>query len=420
MNLFEQFMGKKLTIQIPLWVILAGPLVFYLGWEGYWYTRVGLGFIKWHTHIMLYGYGWLAGAWLIYSRHHFSEKRKNIMLAFTSTMLVLALAEISFVITGSAKVYMEQNTNSYRSPYIPQDSSWYHTYHPHVPHHITKPEYNYWMPTNSLGFADREWTTKKAPNQIRITAMGDSFTEGDGAPYDSSYVNLLGKKFQTAGYQVYMMNAGICASDPFNNYVLLRDKLLPYKTDYILQVISYNDMAFDILLRGGMERFKKDGSQQFAKAPFWEPLFAISYISRFFFYQAGYNELLLPNELTPEIQNTANKKMADLLQNYAILCHAQNIKLILFLRPDRDEIIEHQYRYDFSPVLSALKQDTNVQVVDLMKPYIQYIVRHNASPADYFWKHDGHHNSAGYEMMAQTIFESLKLQEPQAGGSVGL
>ncbi len=237
-------------------------------------------------------------------------------------------------------------------------------------------------------------------------ALGDSFTEGDGAPYDSSYVSLLNKKLLAAGDTFYVMNAGVCGSDPFNNFILLRDRLLIYKPDIILQVLASNDMTTDILLRGGMERFQEDGTLKYRPAPWWEPLYAVSYISRIVITFAGYNELLKKDTINSSDQNELNEKTSDLFRQYARLSKTHKMLLIVILRPDWFEIEKNQYAYDFSFIRSQLKEQ-GIETLDLLPRYREYIAAHHSEAKNYFWPKDGHHNPTGYEMMAQTIYENL-------------
>ena len=73
----------------------------------------------------------------------------------------------------------------------------------------------------------------------RVLAIGDSFTEGDGAVVDSCYPVLLGKFLNSpndsTGYEI--LNAGTCGSDPVYGYQNLQDRLCNYRPDVVLQTI---------------------------------------------------------------------------------------------------------------------------------------------------------------------------------------
>jgi hypothetical protein len=105
-------------------------------------------------------------------------------------------------------------------------------------------------------------------------------------------VALLKQKFLAADDSVDLMNAGVCGSDPFENYMNFKNRLQIYKPQLIIQTLTTTDITTDSRLCGGMERFQENETVKYKAAPWWEPLYAFSYISRLFFKMAGYNELL--------------------------------------------------------------------------------------------------------------------------------
>jgi lysophospholipase L1-like esterase len=411
MNRFFNLLRSKIELKVPIGLIFVFVLLLYAGWEGYWYTQVGLRMVKWHIHLAVYLYVWAAGVFVFWltNRSASSERGSNIFLLFTSVVFSLLLLESFFQLSGINKTYLEKISGFYDSSYTPQDNDYYHCWTPaNKEHYITKPEYSYWRPTNSLGFGDVEWPVAKKLNEKRILALGDSFTEGDGAPYDSTFVSLLKNKLLNAGDTFYTMNAGVCGSDPFHNYIFLKNKLLVYRPDLVIQVLASHDLNFDIILRGGMERFQKDGTQKYARAPWWEPLYAVSYISRIFFKRAGYNDMLRKGNLTVQETDKLNRDVSGLFGTYSALCKSNHIAMVVVLRPDKDEILNNKYNYDFTSILDSLKADSHIIFVDLLPFYRAYIEKTKTDVGDYFWKADGHHNAPGYEMMAQGIFENIR------------
>lgn len=332
----------------------------------------------------------------------------NIFLSFSSVVLTLFIVEMFLQISTLKMTYMEKVNHEYVSPYIPQDQFHYHIWLQNKDHWLTKPEYSYLRHTNSLGLPDKEWPLEKKSGEKRILFLGDSFTEGDGAAYDSSYVAFLQKNSELETANWLFMNGGVCGSDPFYNYVLLKDKLLNYKPDIIIQTLSTNDITTDILLRGGMERFKEDGSVKFRKAPWWEPIYAMSYFSRLFFNWAGYNDLLVQNKPDNHEVDRLNEEVISLFKSYSALCVEKNIKLIVILRPDKSELISKKYNFDFSKIEAAFLSDVQMAFYDLMPEYQNLIAEHKTSPDIYFWKQDGHHNAKGYALMAEAVWQNIR------------
>lgn len=410
MNKLFSFFDKKIRIEIPLYLPLMILFAAYLLWEVYWAVKVGYPVVKWHTHLMVLVYPALVALLILKyknDRGGLSENAKLGALLFFSVMFTLFAAESFFAITGRQNTYMEVLTGYYTSPYSPQEKNYYHVWTPNVPHQLKKPEYSYMRPTNSLGFADEEWRKEKKPGEKRVLSLGDSFTEGDGAPYDSSYVALMRGMMAQAGLHQYVMNAGVCGSDPFNNYINLRDNLLKYQPDIIIQSMGSGDVMSDILVRGGMERFQKDGTLKYTKAPWWEPIYALSYTSRIFFRSAGYNELLQKVHPDHEQEKELNRSVMELFKAYADLCQKNNIKLVIVLHPEKTEMQEKKYSYDMQSLTDSIRRAYGVETVDLMPDYYKYISRTGTHLDNYYWHYDGHHNSNGYKMMADCTLENI-------------
>jgi len=325
----------------------------------------------------------------------------------SSVIIVLLFAEIYFIVSGANKTYLEKVGGNYFSPYTVEHKSHYHKWSTNENEHwLIKPEYKYWRPTNSLGYADNEWKLEEKLDKKKIICIGDSFTEGDGADFDSSYVAFLKRDFFSASDSVYIMNAGIIGSDPFFDFIAIRDILINTKPNIIIQTISTQDLLTDIILRGGMERFENE-QLKYLSAPWWEPIYALSYTSRLFFNALGYNELLRKSNPTINEINYLNNNIIKLLEEYSNLCKKNNIELILILRPDREEIMEEKYLFDFSKILKELNKN-NLTTINLLPCYLEYIKNNKSEITDYFWKYDGHHNAKGYKMMANCIYKNLK------------
>lgn len=410
MLLNSSFLKKKIPLHLPVWMVAASPFALYIVWSYYWFTKVHLSFIKWHTHVMVYVYLWFIGMTILSftKRKHASELQKNILLLFSAVIFSLAVVEIYLHVSGKVNTYLEKASGYYTSPYHPLDQTHYHGWMPGKPHLIKKPEYSFLFPTNSFGMPDVEWPVCKEDGEARILALGDSFTEGDGAPHDSNYPSLLKQMLKDAEInQFTVMNGGVSGSDPFLNFVALRDLLLPYKPDIVLQELSSDDITTDIVIRGGMERFLPNGKQKFKDGPWWEFIYAVNYLSRFYFHHVGYNEILRKGYPSKEESREINSKLNALFSDFDSLSKVNGIRLIIFLKPDREEIMANKYRYDFTLILTHLQKNLNVEFFDLLPFYQQHITRSNSDVKDYFWVYDGHHNSKGYKMMAEGIYSYL-------------
>lgn len=402
-----------LKIGIGIRSIILFLSLCYLAWELFWARRVGYAFIKWHTHLMIYFYLWLSGYYLI--RMLLKKRRPGAYVKasvlYTAVVATLFAAEALLLLAGVKQTGLERTMQGYISTYGSPNESWYHTWAPGKTHWLEKQEYRYIRQANTLGFSDMEWPVAKKIGEKRILALGDSFTEGDGAPYDSSYVALLRAILLSEDSSFYVMNAGTSGSDPFNNFINYRDRLASYQPDVIIQTLSSGDLNTDIIIRGGMERFRPDGKVCYKKAPFWEPIYAVSNLSRLAFSAMGYNELLMKANAVSEQKRQLDSLTVGLFKQYAARAQANNCRLLIILQPFRDEVDQGRYQYDLSAIRDALTNTGNIEIYDLLPFYTAYGRDHHRSIHDYYWPKDGHHNSAGYRMMAEGISGLIRTQK---------
>lgn len=401
-NLFTGILDKRIRISFSIrtiFILIAFAfLSFYLIWEIYWYQKTGI--IKWHAHFMLYAYLLVLGGaffWMLGPRFFKIKK-----IAF-SIWLGLFFLELGLMCWGGFKTYQEENADGYYNPYM-QSTSYYHV--GNKEYVINRKEFSNTYPLNSLGFPDREWDTLSPSNMARIIAFGDSFTFGDGAPYGKSYVHHLNRFLNKDDSCCYTMNAGFCGSDPFFNYVNLRDRLISYSPDIVIQCISSQDMLEDYAIRGGMSRFGPNGKLVYKNAPWWLPFYGSSYLLRPFIRYQGYDDILVKWE-----DSYTQQMMQDyilLFQDYVELCKKNNITLIIMIHPGRGELSRNKYDVDLSPLLNSFPKEKNVCVFDLLPYFKNYTISNKINTEELYWKLDGHHNPKGYEVMGQGVYEYIR------------
>jgi hypothetical protein len=255
-------------------------------------------------------------------------------------------------------------------------------------------EFTYKNETNTEGFFDKEWQIVNR-RKHRIICLGDSFTQGIGASPDSSYPHVLES---ILGDTVQVMNCGIAGSDPFYEYRRLQRDLLKYKPDIVVFAINSSDV-FDVEIRLGDERFSNNYDRLKKKAPWWEPIYANSYILRLFIHQGlGYDWAFMTKQ---ERKKEEIKAILDLTYNLdkcVEICKANNIKCVFMFTPMRGEI---NNTLQVQPVmLYAKKQGYNY--INMRDVFIKAGVNDNNS-SKYFWPIDGHNKPKGYALIAQAI-----------------
>ena len=190
--------------------------------------------------------------------------KKQFLWLLKYSMIVLVVFflffEIILRISGFYASYSENVGNSFSTYYNRMLPNHYHLLPEGNLDFLERDEFNYAYQINSLGLRGREVSAAKKDSTYRIIVFGDSFTEGFGAPGDSTYPSLLEKELNrtyTGTFEV--INAGVIGSDPFYCYKLLVDRFLAYEADLVIFSINNSDIT-DYIFRGGLERFRADGT----------------------------------------------------------------------------------------------------------------------------------------------------------------
>lgn len=405
----SKFVSAKMKRISGFYIVFSILLIAYALWEIYWAMHVGSLFIKWHTHLALYVYAGAAVMLGVRALHsvktirNYSSIQLSVFVFFAACMCI----EGSLIALGIGDTYMEHIKYGYVSRYGGHHEEYYRLHKPNEEFYVTRPEFKHLRKCNLLGFADTEWPVEKKAGEKRILVLGDSFTEGIGAPADSSYPSVLRAMYVQKDSNITVMNAGIAGNDPCVNYVTYRDLLLKYKPDLIVQSLSANDMNTDIATKGGMERFQKDGKVKFRDAPWWEPIYAISYISRLYFTARGYNELLIKTPFPEKEKKELDQKAVDLFKAYGAEAARQGSELVVILQPDQSALYQKKYEYDLAPIAHSIAGINGLKVVDLLPIYLKYFEGMGDSIKNYYWLNDGHHNPKGYAVMATCVKNGL-------------
>ena len=169
---------------------------------------------------------------------------------FISMFLFFFCFEILLRFSGKYNTRAENKTSIYSFKYKVKKTTWYYTNTPNSSRIKKEKEWQYFNQYNEFG--NREKSIDNFINDkssTKIVCLGDSFTEGDGAPYDSSWVRLFERKINTKEnlrYKIY--NAGACGSDVFYNYKILANKLMSLKPKIVIECINSTDIN-DVIWR---------------------------------------------------------------------------------------------------------------------------------------------------------------------------
>jgi lysophospholipase L1-like esterase len=330
----------------------------------------------------------------------------GFFLFLASILIALFIGEIICRIRPKYLTYSEKSFNKpfYCSLYTPGETGWLHVWRPNIIQEQSKGEFINKFHTNSLGLPDREYSKEKPSHVYRIAALGDSFTEGVGAPPDSSWPRLLqGLLRDSFPDSTEVMNCGVSGSDPIFEYMLIKQKLLDYHPDMIMVAFNESDII-DCMTRGGFERFQMDGTVKYHPAPKWEWLYAKSFLFRRYIHDVqGYNYLLLSAQEDKARRIEAMEALKHCVDSLSRLCTENHCDLILIFHPSKREVIDN--KLDVQPVLDYANKK-GIATVNVMDSFMVPAIRNNVQ--NYFWPLDLHNNASGYVIFAQAVADKIK------------
>lgn len=335
------------------------------------------------------------------------QSMTNILLLNVALIISFCCVELILRKSGINATWAETSKHAYLSSYRYWESTLYHEWPSNSVINIHLPEYDLTRKTNSLGLCDTEHPVIKDSNEFRIIGIGDSFTEGSGAHTDSTWLKFLERSIKTnRPAKLRFMNAGLSGSDPFFEYVLLRDKLLKYKPNLVILAINFTDIN-DILVKGGMERFKPDGTLDHRRGPSWEWVYALSYTFRLIIHNVFQynNDLMSPEVYKKEFLRSKDQLKQSLLL-FDSLAKNNHFRLLIVLHPSLAEVNDKKY-INLSDICN-FATDNHIPCFDMLDYFLKKERITVKNSRDYYWVHDPHHNSRGYAAFARGLEWKLK------------
>lgn len=399
-NYFRKKLFFRICLIVTVFLVAVFSLVMHFG--------IYCNFSAYVFLLMLYG------LWLLFTfglQKFLSESRvSNIRLTFTSLFFMLIVVEFFLRFFDVNASYLERNTLCYERVFHKYKNSRYYIREPLMDVSYTTPEFKYYRKIYDNGFTQPMPLKEKKENEFRILAFGDSFTEGVGVPYDSSWVRLLNKKLAEdfPDKQIYIFNAGVVSSDPVFQYVLLTEKFNNYNFDMVIVASNESDLM-DITLRGGFERFQDNGTVTYRDRPDWEWIYGLSYIFRLVIINGlEYNPILLKEEEFQKKRIDALYTIYEADKKFYNYTRENNQKLILLFHPSQSEVINPSY-YLLAHVIRKLNaQYKDIHVLNLKSYFVNTLQMNLQNINDYYWKIDGHHNGKGYNAFAEGVRQYIK------------
>lgn len=324
-------------------------------------------------------------------------------LIYLSVICLVTLSVTEGMVRMSAKLqtYSERAAGKYESYYGLHLPSKYLSYPPDSTVHYNSSDFTYEYKINSSGFRGSDSFDNTDSGSLKTLFLGDSFTEGIGAADSESWPLQLQKVYRANGHSSSIINGGMHGSDPFYEYVFLRDKLIQKKPQIVIQTINYSDLL-EYIWRGGIQRFKSDGTVMYNEGPWFEPLYHYSHLFRLILHGVLKYDftLLSPADFKKQIHEAVYAN-AGIIDSTYQLCRQNNIKYCLVIHP---------YPLSFHTLIPGHNEIREIErhipkeipLVDLFPDFSKKLNTQNY--LEYSWPVDGHFNGKGYELFASLFY----------------
>jgi lysophospholipase L1-like esterase len=263
---------------------------------------------------------------------------------------------------------------------------------------------------NSLGFRDIEHTFRKSADISRILTLGDSFTYGEGAAFESTYPYQLEKtlNLRQGHPPVEVIKAGIYRFFPEAERILLQYDGLKFHPDLIVVEFTTNDvidtyLGIDAVHATANGNLLTSQARRLGSWGTW--LYIHSHSAR----------LLLSKYLSwkyqksfridwPEIYKAAGyyenswEKIESEFDQMVRLARQDHCKIVFFYLPD-------DLSQDHSRINQRLLKWSNHEIV----PFVDLTpaMRAAALHERLYWPKDGHCTPAGYKVISDTLCKDI-------------
>lgn len=310
----------------------------------------------------------------------------------------LIITEIVLRIIGFANTYSEDTKGEFTTYLGSHESTWFHIWTPNETVNYSQPEFTFVNHINSKGV--REKNIQPQDTCMKYLFLGDSFTEGDGTPYETSMPRYFEKLVADSNCPMKAYNAGVCGSDPLFSYMFYKYQLDSFAFKEVFLVLN-NGERNDIFVRGGFERFKADSTTQFKNKTWHTYLFAASRIFRTLSKIAGYDENRMKMTSDYEYYKPQYQLIGQAIDSINYLCNQRGAKLNLVFFPFPQAVL---YNLENKQALEMLKYiDTSgINIINLNLDFSKVLNEENLH--QYSWKINGHYNAEGYHLFADLLY----------------
>jgi lysophospholipase L1-like esterase len=278
---------------------------------------------------------------------------------------------------------------------------------------------------NSLGIRGPEATREKPEGLWRIAIIGDSVTYGLHVEADEAYPSVLEAKLNEAGIgPVEVLNFGVPGYNTFQEYTLLRTRVLQFDPDLVIMTFTADDVETTpviINVGGNMCLFRNhfEGVGLLNNSIHWA-VFRSSHLYRFLYKHAAL--AFAAPEAGFEVGNVQPEVQWANVRRAAELCRERDTAFLLVLSPwllpycpppkesvpgvlSPDQFRRYAQAFD---QVRELATGSGLPWLDLGPLYAEHVGTLKLKPVDH-----EHLNPLGHTLVAERLLEKLLSMKAQ-------
>lgn len=252
------------------------------------------------------------------------------------------------------------------------------------------------MRFNTLGFRDDEFSVEKPPGELRILAVGDSFTFGNGVRGEDTYAQQLERLLAARHPRVQVINAGFATGEhrPSGYAGWIEHDGLLFAPDVVLIGFCLNDMGnvpMAVIVKEPAELWLGGKSLLLRRI------------------QTGLHQRKFadfPLDVARRVERAPEEWLATQagLQQIRDLCAARGVRLVVAVFPMLCQLDERYPYRRLHQMVAEFCQREGIERVDLLE---RFLGRRDRD----LWVHptDQHPNDVGHRLIAEGLLEYLEL-----------
>lgn len=265
---------------------------------------------------------------------------------------------------------------------------------------------------NSRGLRDREFPAAVAPGTVRILALGDSQTFGNGLDLADTWPKQLESHLEAAGAGRFeVLNGGVPGTDTWQHAILLDRLLRAYEVDAVVLAVYVNDVtpAFDPAARPLAP--ESDGGDRrlvyLLKRSSLLLVLRAAWVSLRLAVDPDPGALAEQHVITGEPDPRADAGWQTFARGLAAMksrCDGAGIPLFVVVLPRRDQVAAGDPPTAYNRHVATVARELDVPALDLLEPLRE--ARARKVPLFIPW--DGHNAPAANRIIAGRVAELLR------------